>query len=231
MVAALVAGALVLVAAWLSDDSKQVQTVGVLAALPVAPLDAGEEACQTPIGLADDLRRVRFNIGTQGKPGTALDVTVRAPSTQQVLGGGHVAPGWVDNGTAQNVAVGNIPGGRFVSVCVRNRGPVRAYVFGDQYMGGLGTGEVGVRPTVSTSYATVAGRRIRGDLSMQFVTLKPRSALSRVPAIFQRASLFRPSGVGSWTYWMLLAGVVLLAPWWLWKALAATREDISPVDR
>ena len=80
-----------------------------------------------------------------------------------------------------------------------------------------------------------------------------RSILSQVPQIFQRASLFRPGGIGAWTYWVLFLAVFpllvygalrLLAnadlprrrrvPLWAWVALitfvhAAGWSIVSPV--
>lgn len=217
--------------AWGSRETSEVQTLGVLPVLPVAPIAAGQEACQTPIGLAEDLRRVRFNVGTNGKPGTALEVTVREPSTGRALGSGRVQPGWIDDGTAQNVPVGFVPKDRFVSVCIRNRGPVRAFVFGDIYKGRIGTGPIGVRPTVTTSYATIDGEQISGDLSMSFVAAKPRSLLSLVPAMFSRASLFRPGFVGAWTYWVMLVAAVGLAPLALWRALVRAEAGAATEAR
>jgi hypothetical protein len=217
--AVLALGILAVVLAGLTNRSDRVQSLGVLPVSPVAPISAGQEVCQSSIALAEPLRRVRFNIGTQGKPGPALDVTVREPNTRAVLGRGAVKPGWIDNGTPQEVTTGEIPAERYVAVCIRNRGPVRAYVFGEVSHGQLGTGPVGVSPTVSTSSAEIDGQAIAGDLSMSFVSERPRSALSLVPAMFRRASVFRPEFVGPWTYWLLLVAVLVLAPLMLWRAV------------
>jgi hypothetical protein len=220
VVAALGLILVVLLVGGLTTQSRLVATVGVLPVFPVAPLAAGNEVCQTPIGLADPVERVRFNIGTFGRPGPPLEVTVHPANSGIDLGHGRVAAGWIDDGSAQDVPVGHIADDQRVSVCIRNLGRTKAYVYGDLYEGIFGTGPLGVRPTALTSYAAIDRVRIPGDLSLKFVSAKPRSLLSRLPAAFRHASLFRPGWVGPWTYWLLAALILLAAPFALRKALS-----------
>ena len=208
----------------LTRKSDTLQTLGVQPVYPVAPIAAGEEVCQRGIGVADTLRRVRFNIGTFGMTGPPLTVTVRSVGGG-ALGSATVAPGWVDDGTPQEVAVGSIEPDRIVSVCIRNGGPVRAYVYGNLYTGNIRKAVIGVTPTVTPSDAAVDGVPIPGDLSMAFVSEKPRSILSRIPAAFRHASTFRPGFVGPWLYWLLLVLALVAAPIGL---LAALRWASTP---
>lgn len=228
---ALLLGLIAVAVGGAATTTTQQQTVGVLPALPVAPIAAGQQVCQRGIALDKPVERVRFNVGTRGKTGPPLDVAVRDTRTGAILGSGAVRPGWVDNGTAQNVAVGHVGGDRLADVCVRNHGPVRAYVFGDRYKGELGTGPVGVRPTNTTTAAAIDGRRISGDIAIWFVSERSHSMLSAVPDMFRRAGLFRPGIVGAWTFWLLLALALLAAPLALWRAigsaLAADGGDAS----
>ncbi|MEA2466095.1 MAG: hypothetical protein QOJ57_221 [Thermoleophilaceae bacterium] len=225
--AALAIGLAALLAGGLATRSKLVNTTGVLPVYPIAPLRMGDEACQSPIGLGDEVERVRFNIGTFGKPGPPLSVTIRDPDSQRVLGSGDVPPGWVDNGTPQEVPIGSVPEGLRVSVCVRNDGPTKAYLYGNYYNGRTANGPITLTPTITTSSATVDGFEIAGDVSLAFVSSESRSLLTRLPSAFRHASVFRPSFVGSWTFWLLFALLVLAVPAALWRALtiAGSAED------
>jgi hypothetical protein len=191
------------------------QADGVLPVYPVAPLAKGSTVCQEPIGLADDLENVRYQVGTLGKlNGPAMDVTVTTPSGI-VLGEGHVAPGWKDVGLPHTVNVGHVKGNQEVSVCIRNRGPVRAYVYGDIPNGTF----LGVRPTDSTSVARVNGQQVDGDITLWFTANERFSLIQRIPAMFSHAAHFRPGFVGKGLYWALLAAMLLLVPFLLGRAL------------
>lgn len=61
--------------------------------------------------------------------------------------------------------------------------------------------------------SVLGDRPVGGDISLEYVRAGKHSALSMVPTIFARASLFRPSWVGSWTYYLvfLVAALMVLA--------------------
>jgi hypothetical protein len=201
-----------------SNVGDEVVNVGVKPVYPVAPIGEGATACQQPLGVTESFDRVRFNVGTFGKVGPPLTVIVRDERTREELGHAQVRAGWVDNGTAQVVDVGTIETGRRVAVCVRNDGPVRAYLYGDFYNGRYGTGPLGVTPTNSTNFATVDDQELAGDISLALLS-KPHSLLARVPALFSHAGTFRPPIVGAWTFWLLAVLVLVGAPLALWAAL------------
>jgi hypothetical protein len=222
LAAVLLLGLAALVTAAATKESSLNQTLGVLPVYPIAPLHAhGGTVCEQPIAVAEPIEAVRFNIGTFGRPGPALHVRVErwggGPLAQ-----GRVAPGWVDDGTPQTVPLRRVAPGQYIRVCIRNDGPIRAYVYGD-----LGTGTVGTeltsepRPTVTPASASVDDVELVGDVAMWFVGDESRSLLSRVPDVFERASLFRPAFVGPWVFWVLLLGLVVLAPLALVAALRA----------
>jgi hypothetical protein len=54
---------------------------------------------------------------------------------------------------------------------------------------------------------------------------EPRSFAALVPAILDRAALFRAPGIGAWTYWLLGALVGLAVPALLVLALGAAERD------
>src|SRR3954452_2614134 len=192
------------------------QTDGVLPVYPVAPLGNGDTVCQQPVGLADDLENVRYQVGTLGKPnGPAMDVTVTTPSGI-VLGEGHVAPGWKDVGNAHTVNVGHGNGDQEVSICIRNRGPARASIYGDIFSL---SAFLGARPTDSTSDAWIDGQRVDGDLALWFTANKRFSLIQPVPAMLSHAAHFRPGFVGKGLYWALLAAILLLVPFLLGRAV------------
>jgi hypothetical protein len=206
--------------------TEEVLTVGVLPVYPLAPLVPGATACQAPLGITESFDRVHFNVGTFGRPGPPLVVSVVDQGSKRELGWGRVAPGWVDNGTAQDVNVGAVEPGRQVAVCVRNEGSVRAYVYGDYYNGKFGTGPAGVTPTNSTNSASVDDIPITGDISIKLLSSGPRSLLARVPALFRHAAVFRPALVGAWTFWLLGLLILVAAPVALWRAaVSATMEN------
>jgi hypothetical protein len=222
-------GLVILVAGALATKSRVVENVGVIPLYPVAPIAKGQEACQAPIGLADDVDRVRFNVGVFGKPGVPLEVTIRAAGTAIVLGRGHVAGGWLDVGKPREVSVGHIEANQRVAACVRNLGTRRAFVYGDLYGGTVvPIGPLGLRPTPSNTSAQIDGVDIPGDIAVSFVSAKPRSLLTRLPGVFRHAAVFRPAFVGSWTFWLLFLVAVFAVPAALLVALLRSDRAADP---
>ena len=218
LVALLLAGAL--------TRTRQVETLGVLPIYPVAPLVRGQQTCEHDVALADPLEGVRVHVGTFGKPGPPIGVTIRS-SSGSVLASGRAPGGWHDNGTPRDVTVGRVDTQVPVTVCVRNLGATKAWVFGDSFGQSVSDNIGGPRPTIATSYATLEGTRIGDkDLAIEFTTPDARSLLERVPAMFRHAALFRPPLVGAWTFWVLLVLLVVGAPLLLLRAaLRAADED------
>src|SRR3954471_17497245 len=194
--------------------------------VPVAPLKPGATVCQQPFGVTETFDRVRFNVGTFGKPGPPLYVSITDQDSRAELASGAVRPGWVDNGKAQDVDVGSVKPAPPVSVCIKNGGPVAAYVYGDYYHGAFGKGPLGVTPTNSTSVAYIDGHQLEGDMAMRLYGTKEHSRLSWIPALFRHAAAFKPPFVGAWTFWLLALLLIVGAPLALWAALrSATRSE------
>lgn len=57
-----------------------------------------------------------------------------------------------------------------------------------------------------------AGPGVRSDLTLAFLHREPTSTVGLLPTIFERMALFRFECVGAWTFWVLLALLVLAAP-------------------
>jgi hypothetical protein len=217
----------------IDTKSSTLQTLGVGAAFPVAPLHPhGGVVCEDPIALAEPITHVRFTMGTHGLPGTALDITVSRSQPGGRTGGpmlarGHLNGGWVERGLPQTVPVSpRVAPGQYVRVCIQNTDVRWAYAWGD--LGVPQAHEVfpsGPRPTITPTNMTVDGIGIRGDISMAFVGNHRRSLLTRLPKVFERATAFRPGFVGAWTYWLLLALVLVAAPVLLGRALIASLRE------
>jgi hypothetical protein len=229
VVAAVVAAELVAAA---GNSTKTVLDVGVLPIYPIAPMKPGATACQQPLGITESFDRVRVNVGTFGKPGPPLLISVLDQDTKTELGSARVEPGWVDDGTAQNVNVGTIKPDRLVAICIRNEGRVTAYVYGNIYGGDMGQGPLGVAPTNSSNYLVVDQVPLRGDMSITLSSSRERSLLSRIPTVLRHAGAFKPPWVDAWTFWLLGLLIVLAAPFALWKAAvsAAGGGDSASVD-
>lgn len=233
----LVLGGTALVVRAATATSDVAEPLGVVVAIPVAPLAVGQTACQTPIEIDEPIAGVLFNPGTRAKRSPAADVLVRDLATHAVITRG-VLPAGFDPARPQTVRFRPVSGPRAVAVCFRNRGPARLAIFGDatHLLCTLtargrkapsatcppGTGA----PTNSTSEAYVGGRDTGGDMSVTLLRPRARSLLDRLPMMVRRAALFRPGFVSPAMWWVLLACWALLAPGLLVVALRA----ISPPD-
>jgi hypothetical protein len=218
--AVLLVAVLVLVVTGAGKRTDQVLTTGVIPTYPVAPVGPGMTVCQKPLGITDSFDRVRLHVGTFGKPGPPLVVSVLNHDTGAEVGRGVQKPGWVDNGTPRLVDVGKVKPGGEVDVCTRNEGRVNTYFFGDFYHG-VGKGHLGVTPTNSTSSADVDGTPVEGDLAVTLLSKKEHSALSWIPSILRHAATFKPDFMSPWVYALLGLLILIGAPVALWAALNA----------
>jgi hypothetical protein len=228
--AAAVASVLVLVLVVLAitgagKHTDLVQTTAVNPVYPVAPIKPGSQLCQGPLGVADAFDRVRVNAGTFGKPGPPLVVSVVDQDTGAELGWARQKPGWVDNGTPRMLNVGEVKAGPRVAVCVRNEGRIRAYLYGDFYVGKGVRGPLGVTPTSSISNANVDGQQLEGDIALSLFADHEHTALSWIPAIFRHAAAFKLPFVGAWTFWLLALLLLFGAPVALWVALRSATQN------
>jgi hypothetical protein len=202
----------------LSQRTSLAFTLGVARAAAVARLGPGEQACQQPVdvpaGAAFD--RVALGVGTYGRPGPPLAVTVRAASGGGVLASGALPGGYPDRARADVRLDRTVRASQRISVCVEDRGPGRVGLLGDADL------------AARTSTAVKDGRPLRRDLSLVFERA-PRSMASEVPAMLERAALFRFPGLGAWAYVILAVLLVVGGPLLLIRAVqAASADDRSP---
>jgi hypothetical protein len=186
-----------------SDGRSTAFSLDIQPADPVVTLHPGQAACQGPLTATASFGFVTpwiYPSESSGAipqrpiPGSAIELTVRdavtnAPLAQGFIGAGHVAK------NAPTVALDHtVTSGRRILVCLRSRGPGTSDLMGAALPNQALAGDDGS--------ATGAPR---AAISLLFERRDPRSLLSLVPTIFARASLFRPSWVGAWTYWLLSA--------------------------
>jgi len=186
-------------------------TLGVASVAPVAELRPGAEVCQRPIPVGGAFDEVELHVGTFGRAGQPLELTVRDADGGAELGSGELPAGYADN-SRPLVTVGEVPGDGSIAVCVRNAGSRRVALYG------------GPDAAARSSSAELDGRPARADLDLVFRTADERSALALLPDMLARASLFRGGWIGPWLYWLLLAAAVVGVPLLLWRALALTAD-------
>jgi hypothetical protein len=187
-------------------------TLGVVGDRVAVRIEPGHTACQTPIDGSAPFDAVELSFGTYGLPGPPLTLLVRDTSSGRELSAGRLAGGYPDNFGQTIELTREVPEGP-LAVCVRNAGsgPVALY------------GNAGQAAYLST--LRLDGRDVGLDAQMIFRRDEPVSVLSLTGDMFERASLFKPSWVGAWTFWVLGVGIVLLVPLLIGLSLRAARED------
>ncbi|HYJ00535.1 MAG TPA: hypothetical protein VEX36_12770 [Thermoleophilaceae bacterium] len=188
------------------DERDLAFTLGVAPGLVAAELGPGGVACQTPVDVAESFDGVRLFVGTFHRPGQPLGVTVRRAGRGGPIAKGRLPSGYPDGARPTVALDATASAGEQVEVCVRNLGDRRVALFG------------GPELAKRDSTVEIAGRDQHTDLVLEF-TQESRSALAWLPEIFDRASVFRPVWVGTWTYWLLVGLVLLGAPALLARAL------------
>ena len=173
-------------------------TLGVPSNAAVAPLKARQTVCQAPIAVPDDAAafdRVAVHLGTYRRPGPPITLTVRT-TDGRVVANGRLAGGYADN-ARPSIAVGRVAERGPLRVCLHNVGPGATAIYG------------AADAASRTSTAQLDGEPLDADLDLVFERDKERSVASLIPAIVDRAALFRVSWIGSWTY--VLLGILLVA--------------------
>ncbi|MFZ0043717.1 MAG: hypothetical protein WAK93_20580 [Solirubrobacteraceae bacterium] len=125
---------------------------------------------------------------------TALEVSVHRSH-----GGGRVTRGDITAGTTPTALTAGlasaVPNRSSVSVCVTNEGPHPFSLHGS----------FPVRPGVVMK---TPGQTASAEFSLVMLDRSPESLLASLGTAFSRASLFRPSWVGAWTFWVLTFALV-----------------------
>jgi len=175
--------------------------------IDVAP---GEALCMSGVTIPADARQLRVQVGTFGRSGPALSVTLRGADYTERL---RVPAGYPDSAVI-SAAMRPPATPRLGEVCVRHRGAARIALVGS------------TEPrTVSRPETRVGGKLVDADTYLAFYAAGSASVLERAGVIVGRMSTFRPGLVGPWLLWPLLVVVVLGVPAGvLWAALRGVRS-------
>lgn len=174
----------------------------------------GQEACRTLIRPPQaGANQVTFWARGASADGSVPPITVRVRKGRysQLLAIAQLPAGKA--GTRHARVRGSVAGARKVAACFSNAGAV----------------DLLLTPRPGTPTRVVPARLTQGsdnvDVALELVRTPERALLSEVPEIFERAALFRPGWVGAWTFWMLLAALVIGVPILLGWALHTALED------
>lgn len=162
---------------------------------------AGETACQRRVRVQAPFESVEVKPRPwEGRPVPPLVLEVLDSATGRRLGGGR-APGGQSDEQPIAVAVGRVPAGGLIDVCVTNPGGVAKLAL-----------QGGKRESVPDSPLYEGGAASDNyAVSLRFLG-QPRSVLAQLPTIFARAAMFHPRWVEAWTFWVLLGLVGLAVP-------------------
>ena len=191
-------GLAALLVAAAADQRSTAVSLDVPAAVPVAALAAGQEACQGPIETATEFGGVEVWIAPSASGGTThagLSVSVSVFGTDALLATGRIPVVHVGPSSLSAPLSKSVPPGRRLSICLRNTGPAPVTL-------------LGAAPGSQSGVLTRAGQPTQLSLALVLLRDRPKSLLSLLPTVFQRAALWRPGSVGSWTFWALSAAFV-----------------------
>lgn len=154
-----------------------------------AILHPSSRVCEGPITSPASVRSVHiWGAPTTGRAGLTVDVQ-DATETRDVLASGELEA--VGNPSEYTVRLSQtVPKDRPLRVCLTEH--LNSFIL-------LGT--PGVHHNVVLS-------GIGSEFALALVNDSHRSLLSWLPTAFSRASLWRPSWVGSWTFWILAAALL-----------------------
>ena len=223
IVVALAAAVVVALAAVaLTSEREQAFTLGVVRSTTVK-VKHGQAVCQAPISVPPDAAFDAVTVGatTRARRGAQLELTVRAADAGDptragaVLARGALVSGVAGEDPLRTVRVGHVDADRTVAVCLTNRSRRPALLYGN--------GDAAAR--ASSAYA--GGEPTGSDLALEFQRAEPRTLAALLPAMFDRAALFRAGWVGAWTYWVLALLCVLAVPLLLVRALRSAVRDSS----
>jgi hypothetical protein len=201
------AGVAVLVLAAAADHRRLAFTLSVLPSQVAAVLEPGDEACVRHVDVEAGFDRAQLTFGTFRQAGPPLSLRVLDAATGAQRAAGSLPGGYADGLPAEARLAPAVRAPGVVDVCVRNAGSRRVALYG------------GLTSRRDPAYATLNGARL--PLRVRLALYRPsRSALSLVPRMFERAALFHPRWVGAWTFWALLALVLVVAPALVCAAIA-----------
>jgi hypothetical protein len=195
VVAAMVAGGGLLGAA-ATDHRDTAFALDVANNRPVASLRHGRTLCQGPI----TVKTVFSALELWARPARALDVQVRTAHGRRLLAARRVTtwPSLTGEITVQ-FGARRVRRGERIEVCVGNAGPRRI-----AFAGGP--------PNRNSGTIHISRRRLPMAIALLFLEAHSPTLLGLLHTVFDRASLFKFSWIGAWTFWVLGAALLLAFP-------------------
>lgn len=208
-----VAGLVALVLAALGDRRATAFSDQIAPGSAAVTLSRSKQVCQGPIPVQSTVGAVTVRALGAPPPGTRLQLAVGAAGvTPSPHGGSPPAPA---QQRATMIAVGDGGGslpsfkatlahpvtGGSLTLCLSTADPGPVVLAGGE-----------VAPGQGLVIVTRGGRRRSSTgLTLLFEMPHPPSLLSALPLAFHRAALFHPGWVGAWTFWVLLAALLIAA--------------------
>jgi hypothetical protein len=178
--------------------------------LAVQSLDVvrgGGRLCMTDVAISRQTEQMRFQIGTYGRPGPPLQVSVRAPGYRAAV---RVGAGWADN-LVHHVPLPRPAGDQLVTVCIQNGGrrKIAVYAAGDNARSRVGV--------------FIDGQRVFDTPQLAFYERGHASIAQRASLTADRLATFRGLFGHEWIVWVLAflfaAGMPVLLGAALWTSL------------
>jgi hypothetical protein len=197
-------GLIALVIAGFARQSDLVYSPGVNPFSPILDVPAGKRACQGPLRSpnGDEFDRIGFTV-------TSLDSPVRAQvidtGSGRTLATGHLPAG--GRGIAHVVEVGSVRTSAPMQICLVNDGRKKLALYGQ------------AGAASAYSIGTLNGKDTGFDFAYT-LRREPRSIMSLLPTIADRAALFRAAWVTPAVYLVLALLIIVLAPLLLVRGLA-----------
>lgn len=177
--------------------------------LTIATLRPGQVLCEGPL----TSHGTASGVGIWGSAagGTARStITVKDPSTHETLASGSLQAVPSNNEWPVRLSA-KVPGGRPVQVCLTQDA-------GSFLLGGS-----------AVSYPDVSATGTPGGQRFALVLLSDgRSWIDSLSLAFSRASLWRPSWVGAWTFWVLAVALLMTFGLGVVAVVRAADDDGSP---
>jgi hypothetical protein len=162
------------------------------------------QICQTPVSVLASAGGIEAWAWPTAQPAPRLIVLVLDRRGHKVLATGQLPSGYAEvpppRGYPSPVSLRarlsrTLSSNQRVTICLLNAGKTPVSL--------LGSTPNRVSGTLSSE-----GKSTGSALALLFLRPHSQSLFSMLPAIFRRASLFRPGWVGAWTFWLLAAAML-----------------------
>jgi hypothetical protein len=207
-------GAAGLVAAGAVDRRGTAFSLQVPNSGPVVVLGRSQRVCQGPLTASAAFRGVQLWLAPASAPGARFLVSATGPGVT-ALSSGVVMVGAPAQLSARAWLDRTIPAGTRLSLCFDNAGPGALSLTGGPANRDSGALERN-------------GHALGSAAAMVMLSPRPSSMLELLPKAFTRAALFRPTWMGAWTYWILLAAIIAAFPVVAMALRLAARADAEP---